>query len=121
MSSSGEQRLQSITLLIAPLYFTDDMAEASQAEVTIHCVDPLALTLLVDFSYTGELAVCEENVQVRVCLVALTSGFNKLQQSEYSEVNKTFIAMHGNTLRCIACIVSLFVLQIHLILDCKIV
>ena len=48
------------------------MAEASQAEVTIHCVDPLALTLLVDFSYTGELAVCEDNVQVR-----LFSGFNK--------------------------------------------
>ena len=94
------------------------MAEASQAEVTIHCVDPLALTLLVDFSYTGELAVCEDNVQV---IVALTSGFNMLQQSEYSEVNKTFIAMHGNTLRCIVCIVSLFVLQIHLILDCKIV
>ena len=51
------------------------MAEASQAEVTIHCVDPLALTLLVDFSYTGELAVCEDNVQVRANLVALTSGF----------------------------------------------
>ena len=52
------------------------MAEASQAEVTIHCVDPLALTLLVDFSYTGELAVCEENVQVRgpLHLVALTSA-----------------------------------------------
>ena len=52
------------------------MAEASQAEVTIHCVDPLALTLLVDFSYTGELAVCEENVQVRgpLHLVALTRG-----------------------------------------------
>ena len=52
------------------------MAEASQTEVTIHCVDPLALTLLVDFSYTGELAVCEENVQVRgpLHLVALTRG-----------------------------------------------
>ena len=107
MSSSGEQRLQSITLLIAPLYFTDDMAEASQAEVTIHCVDPLALTLLVDFSYTGELAVCEDNVQVRVCLVALTSGFNKLQQSEDSEVNKTFIAMNAwqyIAMHCLHCV-----------------
>ena len=57
------------------------MAEASQAEVTIHCVDPLALTLLVDFSYTGELAVCEENVQVRV--VALTSASQLSYNSQY--------------------------------------
>ena len=35
------------------------------AEITIHDVDALALTLLVDFAYTGELVVCEENVQVR--------------------------------------------------------
>ena len=33
-------------------------------EVTIHDIDPLALTLLVDFAYTGELVVTEENVQV---------------------------------------------------------
>ena len=33
-------------------------------EVTIHDIDPLALTILVDFSYTGELVVTEENVQV---------------------------------------------------------
>ena len=40
------------------------MAEKTLAEITIHDVDPLALTLLVDFAYTGELAVCEDNVQV---------------------------------------------------------
>ena len=33
-------------------------------KVTIHDVAPLALTLLVDFSYTGELVVSEDNVQV---------------------------------------------------------
>ena len=33
-------------------------------KVTIHDVAPLALTLLVDFSYTGELIVSEDNVQV---------------------------------------------------------
>ena len=41
------------------------MAEKNLPEITIHDVDPLALTLLVDFAYTGELAVCEDNVQVR--------------------------------------------------------
>ena len=44
--------------------FLDDMAEKNLKDITIHDVDPLALTLLVDFSYTGELSVCEENVQV---------------------------------------------------------
>ena len=34
------------------------------SEITIHDVDALALTLLVDFAYTGELVVCEDNVQV---------------------------------------------------------
>ena len=44
--------------------FSDDMAEKNLKDITIHDVDPLALTLLVDFSYTGELSVCEDNVQV---------------------------------------------------------
>ena len=44
--------------------FLDDMAEKNLKDITIHDVDPLALTLLVDFSYTGELSVCEDNVQV---------------------------------------------------------
>ena len=42
----------------------DDLAEKSRKEVVIHDVDPLALTLLVDFAYTGEIVVTEENVQV---------------------------------------------------------
>ena len=44
--------------------FSDDLVEKSMSEITIHDVDALALTLLVDFAYTGELVVCEENVQV---------------------------------------------------------
>ena len=40
------------------------MAEKNLTDITIHDLDPLALTLLVDFSYTGELSVCEDNVQV---------------------------------------------------------
>lgn len=44
--------------------FNDDLVEKSMSEITIHDVDALALTLLVDFAYTGELVVCEENVQV---------------------------------------------------------
>ena len=38
--------------------------EKNQTEVTIHDIDVLALTLLVDFSYTGEIVITEDNVQV---------------------------------------------------------
>ncbi len=40
------------------------MVEKNQTEVTIHDIDVLALTLLVDFSYTGEIVITEDNVQV---------------------------------------------------------
>ena len=46
--------------------FPDDLVEKNLSEITIHDVDPLALTLLVDFAYTGELVVTEENVQVKI-------------------------------------------------------
>ena len=45
-------------------FFSDDLVEKNQKEVTIHDLDPLALTLLVDFSYTGEIIISEDNVQV---------------------------------------------------------
>ena len=45
-------------------YFLDDLVEKNQTEVTIHDIDVLALTLLVDFSYTGEIVITEDNVQV---------------------------------------------------------
>ena len=46
------------------LLFPDDLVEKRMSEITIHDVDALALTLLVDFAYTGELVVCEENDQI---------------------------------------------------------
>ena len=45
---------------------SDDLLEKSKKEVTIHDLDPLALTLLVDFSYTGEIVISEDNVQVSI-------------------------------------------------------
>ena len=45
-------------------FFADDLIEKNQTEVTIHDIDVLALTLLVDFSYTGEIVITEDNVQV---------------------------------------------------------
>ncbi|CAH0392150.1 unnamed protein product [Bemisia tabaci] len=44
--------------------FNDDMAEKSAREIVLHDVDPTALRLLVDYSYTGEVQITEDNVQV---------------------------------------------------------
>ena len=46
------------------MFLLDDLVEKNQKEVTIHDLDALALTLLVDFSYTGEIIISEDNVQV---------------------------------------------------------
>ena len=51
----------SLKLLIL---FSDDLVEKNQKEITIHDLDALALTLLVDFAYTGEIVISEDNVQV---------------------------------------------------------
>ena len=45
-------------------FLSDDLVEKQQKEVVLHDVDPLALTLLVEFAYTGEILITEENVQV---------------------------------------------------------
>ena len=64
----------------------DDLAEKSRKEVVIHDVDPLALTLLVDFAYTGEIVVTEENVQVTqmgLFLLCFTFFFRSLKSYIY--------------------------------------
>jgi kelch-like protein 17 (actinfilin) len=40
------------------------MVEKLQEEVTLHDVDAAALQQLVDYSYTGEILITEDNVQV---------------------------------------------------------
>lgn len=40
------------------------MAEKAASEVVLHDVDHTALQLLVDYSYTGEIHITEDNVQV---------------------------------------------------------
>lgn len=39
--------------------------ESKQGRITLQGVDPYALQLLVDYVYTSEVQVTEENVQVR--------------------------------------------------------
>lgn len=44
--------------------FTGDLAEAKSDRITLQEIDPKALIQLIDFVYTSEIHVTEENVQV---------------------------------------------------------
>ncbi|KAE8738169.1 hypothetical protein FOCC_FOCC016367 [Frankliniella occidentalis] len=44
--------------------FADDMVEKMRPEVTLHDVDGVALRQLIEYSYTGEILITEDNVQV---------------------------------------------------------
>lgn len=50
--------------------FTGDLAEAKSDRITLQEIDPKALIQLIDFVYTSEIHVTEENVQVRTYRVA---------------------------------------------------
>lgn len=55
---------------------TDDVLERTAVQVTLQQVDQTALRLLVDYAYTGEVAITEDNVQVGVdeCQVNCTDS-----------------------------------------------
>lgn len=42
----------------------DDMIERNSVNVTLHDVDPTALRQLIEYTYTGEITITEDNVQV---------------------------------------------------------
>ncbi|KAH8254984.1 hypothetical protein KR038_011454, partial [Drosophila bunnanda] len=44
--------------------FNDDMLERTQGLVRLHDVDSTALRQLIDYTYTGEITITEQNVQV---------------------------------------------------------
>lgn len=60
--------------LIKRYKIPDDMLERDKDVVELHDIDPPSLKQLIDFAYTGECVITEENVQVR--LDKLISHFN---------------------------------------------
>ncbi|KAJ6643984.1 Kelch-like protein 17 [Pseudolycoriella hygida] len=44
--------------------FNDDMLERNSVSITLHDVDPTALRQLIEYTYSGELTITEDNVQV---------------------------------------------------------
>lgn len=57
--------LFAVTLTLSAL--AGDMSESKAHQVEIREVDGLTLRKLVDYIYTAEIEVTEDNVQVRVC------------------------------------------------------
>lgn len=53
-----------ILFISSLLYIPDDMLERHQGVVTLHDVDVEALRQLIEYTYTGELTITEDNVQV---------------------------------------------------------
>lgn len=42
----------------------DDMLERNRDVVTLHDIDPSSLRQLIEYAYTGEIKITEDNVQV---------------------------------------------------------
>lgn len=42
----------------------DDMIERTSVNITLHDVDPTALRQLIEYTYSGEITITEDNVQV---------------------------------------------------------
>jgi kelch-like protein 2/3 len=55
--------------------FTGDLAEAKSDRITLQEIDPKALTQLIDFVYTSEIHVTEENVQVKRGAIKSASNY----------------------------------------------
>lgn len=55
---------------------TDDMIERNSVNVKLHDVDPTALRQLIDYAYTGEITISEDNVQVKAISLSLPRNKN---------------------------------------------
>lgn len=55
--------------------FTGDLAEAKSDRITLQEIDPKALIQLIDFVYTSEIHVTEENVQVNCKAIKSASNY----------------------------------------------
>lgn len=53
-----------LSIYSLPLHSLDDMLERNQGAVRLHDVDVTALRQLIDYTYTGEITITEDNVQV---------------------------------------------------------
>lgn len=75
--------------------FTVEMAESKAKKVTLQQIDPTALSMLIDFVYTSEIHVTEDNVQT------LLSASNLLQLIEVQEACCEFLQSQLHPSNCL--------------------
>jgi hypothetical protein len=72
--SSSASRHASAFLLHVVYKIPDDMLERNKDVVELHDIDAPSLKQLIDFAYTGECIITEENVQVWTNFVSLSKS-----------------------------------------------
>lgn len=75
--------------------FTGELSEAKSDRITLQEIDPEALVLLIDFVYTSEIHVTEENVQT------LLPAANILQMTEVKEACCEFLQSQLHPSNCL--------------------
>ncbi|XP_014770021.1 kelch-like protein 2 [Octopus bimaculoides] len=75
--------------------FNAEMAESKAEKVTLHQIDPAALSMLIDFVYTSEIHVTEDNVQT------LLPASNLLQLTEVQEACCEFLQSQLHPSNCL--------------------
>lgn len=73
------------------------MSESRAKRVRIKEVDGWTLRMLIDYVYTAEIQVTEENVQVRVNTIPFSALYNA---SFFSHTYPVYIFYQSNRIRC---------------------
>lgn len=75
--------------------FTNEMLEKSSTKIQMHDIDPMALSLLIDYAYTGQISVNEDNVQTLLPVASL------LQISAIRDACCTFLLRQLHPSNCL--------------------
>ncbi|KAK9737956.1 Kelch motif [Popillia japonica] len=75
--------------------FNGDMKEQTSSEIALHDIDPTAIELLLDYSYTGQIMITADNVQV------LLPASSLLQMQEVREACCRFLMKQLHPTNCL--------------------
>lgn len=78
------------------------MIERNSVTVTLHDVDPTALCQLIDYAYTGEITISEDNVQVTIIHSFLNNSthcFSLLRQVGEKNVSQRVVSFSSHLIR----------------------
>lgn len=71
------------------------MKEQTSSEIALHDIDPTAIELLLDYSYTGQIMITADNVQV------LLPASSLLQMQEVREACCRFLMKQLHPTNCL--------------------